>query len=1148
MSATRRDFLRNAALAGTGVGFLAFGSSALKDIIKGPFKPIPYANAAPLSMADAEKMKVVHSLCLGCNARCGLRARVYDGMVYKVEGNPYCMSNSFWEPLPMDTPLEESFKHVGKMCLKGQSIAHYTYDPYRIVTPLKRAGKRGEGKFKPISWEQLINEVVNGGVIEETGEKLPGLKMYADLYVSEEEVIEAVLKHVSMDFLKKWANAITHGKPVEDWKKFLEENIYKLWLPKEEAEKLPEDIKRKLIDPEMPALGPKSNFVLVVGGRVTEGRGEFLERFLYGTVGSNNFLGHADVCQWPKWAGQIFAFDRPHVGPDIKSAHYVVAWGAQIAESFNPAVPVWSIFHYRRGNGDLKVVWIDVRAHNGVVAYSHRHIMPKPGEDGAVASAIIRRIFEKQSFDRRFLENPNLNAAKEDGEAVFSNASHLVVVGPKDSPHFRKLLRASELGLGGEDEFVVVDKETGSLKANTQSKSAYILMDEYKEAKEIPNNLYDEEDTDPKRAEKYPKKTKGLEVKLKDGSTVYVTTALQLLKDFVFVETVEGWCKIAGVNPKDVIDTADELTSYGKKACVVSYRGPVMHMNGSITQWLIDSINMLIGNIGHKGGMIWRVGTGDVGKGRYDLVGGGRKPWGLKLHRTQKNYEETAFYYRAKMEGKNPYPAKMPWFKFIGPKYHCTGMFPSMAHDYPYDQKKAGVPYAVIQYMSDPLFTYPAQLHYKDILNDTKKIGLWIHITTVIDDTSYLAADYIVPDITYAEGLTGVHGLYHYFFFNAIRNPIIEPLTDKTPDGRPMQLETFFVDVGRKLGSPLWGENAIKGMGPNEGKTYPLMRAEDYHLKQIANLVHDLESKGYKINPKKEDVEFVEKNYPIAKYKNAVSPEEWPKVAFLLSRGGFFISYEDHFSEGLYKFPLNKDNIVRFYFEGLALRRNPITGKFMPAHPRYVSLREAGQYQGFDPDKVEQEYPLKLITYKPALHTQSRTINYIWALESEPENMLWINPVDAQRLGIKQGDYVKVLAPGYEEWAVDVNGKKVEYKIKAYVTNRIRQGVVAISTTFGHWCHSGTYRVPLEIQNPEKVLLGLAKFKDFPEWRIKALHGTMKIADGNRILSDPKRDKGAPYIAMYPKTKLPTGVVYPQMEWFGGGVAFYSGNVKVVKA
>ncbi|QWK12681.1 MAG: hypothetical protein KNN14_07465 [Aquificota bacterium] len=55
----------------------------------------------------------------------------------------------------------------------------------------------------------------------------------------------------------------------------------------------------------------------------------------------------------------------------------------------------------------------------------------------------------------------------------------------------------------------------------------------------------------------------------------------------------------------------------------------------------------------------------------------------------------------------------------------------------------------------------------------------------------------------------------------------------------------------------------------------------------------------------------------------------------------------------------------------MATRHNPITGKFMPCYPRYVSLREAGQYQGFDPDKIEQEYPFKFITYKPTLHTRS---------------------------------------------------------------------------------------------------------------------------------------------------------------------------------
>jgi len=55
----------------------------------------------------------------------------------------------------------------------------YLFNPYRITQPLKRIGKRGEGKFKPISWEQLIREVSEGGYLfKEIGDEryYPGIK------------------------------------------------------------------------------------------------------------------------------------------------------------------------------------------------------------------------------------------------------------------------------------------------------------------------------------------------------------------------------------------------------------------------------------------------------------------------------------------------------------------------------------------------------------------------------------------------------------------------------------------------------------------------------------------------------------------------------------------------------------------------------------------------------------------------------------------------------------------------------------------------------------------------------------------------------------------------------------------------------------
>jgi anaerobic selenocysteine-containing dehydrogenase len=134
-------------------------------------------------------VRYVYSSCLGCNVRCGIRVRIasYNGVevVERIEGNPYhpynrCVTSDRqmhrYNPLDYKTPARQSLQVSSTLCPRGQDGIHYLYDPYRIIKPLKRAGPRGSGKWKEISWEQLIREVVEGGVIEETGERLPGLK------------------------------------------------------------------------------------------------------------------------------------------------------------------------------------------------------------------------------------------------------------------------------------------------------------------------------------------------------------------------------------------------------------------------------------------------------------------------------------------------------------------------------------------------------------------------------------------------------------------------------------------------------------------------------------------------------------------------------------------------------------------------------------------------------------------------------------------------------------------------------------------------------------------------------------------------------------------------------------------------------------
>ena len=79
--------------------------------------------------------------CGPCHVRCGMLVHFENGHAVKVEGDP-------------ENPLNR-----GALCARGQLILEHLYHPARLNYPLKRAGKRGEGKWHRISWEQAMDEI-----------------------------------------------------------------------------------------------------------------------------------------------------------------------------------------------------------------------------------------------------------------------------------------------------------------------------------------------------------------------------------------------------------------------------------------------------------------------------------------------------------------------------------------------------------------------------------------------------------------------------------------------------------------------------------------------------------------------------------------------------------------------------------------------------------------------------------------------------------------------------------------------------------------------------------------------------------------------------------------------------------------------------
>lgn len=127
---SRRDFLK----LGTAAGALALGQML-------PPKVAQAAREAGLINAAGDGY--VHSMCEMCVWRCGLIAKVKDGRVIKLDGNP------------------EHAHSRGNLCPRGQSGLMNTYDPDRVLTPLIRAGKRGEGLFRQASWDEALDKVAS---------------------------------------------------------------------------------------------------------------------------------------------------------------------------------------------------------------------------------------------------------------------------------------------------------------------------------------------------------------------------------------------------------------------------------------------------------------------------------------------------------------------------------------------------------------------------------------------------------------------------------------------------------------------------------------------------------------------------------------------------------------------------------------------------------------------------------------------------------------------------------------------------------------------------------------------------------------------------------------------------------------------------
>jgi len=132
-SLSRRCFLKWSTLIGSSfLSAFPFGRGA--EIV-GPIQ----------DTASGERIIRVGCPSHNCGGRCLLKVYVVDGVIARIET----------DDRPSDTMEDPQLR----ACIRGRAYRHRQYHRDRLKYPMKRTGKRGEGKFERITWNEALDKV-----------------------------------------------------------------------------------------------------------------------------------------------------------------------------------------------------------------------------------------------------------------------------------------------------------------------------------------------------------------------------------------------------------------------------------------------------------------------------------------------------------------------------------------------------------------------------------------------------------------------------------------------------------------------------------------------------------------------------------------------------------------------------------------------------------------------------------------------------------------------------------------------------------------------------------------------------------------------------------------------------------------------------
>lgn len=479
-----------------------------------------------------------------------------------------------------------------------------------------------------------------------------------------------------------------------------------------------------------------------------------------------------------------------------------------------------------------------------------------------------------------------------------------------------------------------------------------------------------------------------------------VDDKIAAVKEHVAKFTPEFAERESGV-PADKIRAIARGFAKAKSACLITYRGTVMHYHGADQERAAMLLAAITNNLDTKGGRVMGVGA--------SWKHPASKP--AAVHKG--------------LHVKDGFPGEAAY-----PTHHVSHQVLPLIKD-----GQAGRPKVYWWSCYNPGFINGNNKELQGILQDESIIPFLITSTIVYDESSQFA-DLILPDVTYLErwdweDMVSATQIAEYY----IRQPLVKPLGQARCQG------DVWPELAKRLGFELAWENKKDFVRQSCEMTPGVKEAGGFEYMTEKGVWHDPSAKpNYGFYEAKVDVSgdgvILDKETGVYwnwKKTGAKSEAEAKSVGYLKTTGAKDAYVAQNINGTAYlAYPPNtkftKAGYLDFYSDNFGAKGLPVFPTYTPI-PEHVAM-----------EKDE----LVLTTYKVAVHSHSRTAHCKWLAEIKHDNPAWINTKTAAERGIKDGDSIKVHN--------DIG----EITTTAYVTEGIIPGVIAISHHFGRK-HSGIY-------------------------------------------------------------------------------------------